>query len=196
MTYINQLAYPDMSYPTNIDKPESEFAIDGNVKRAGCGLCCSCMMIELLTLEHLALEDCRDFSMKIRANHGIGTDMKILAPALAERFDLSLSMTDDISELLQCLYDGGKAIINVGGNREGHDGTFSNGGHYILAVSATEREVCVLDPSWTEVKFSEEPRRSRVRQHGYWLYCSPEVLEEDTQNRTPGYYLFRRFESI
>ncbi|HWP51040.1 MAG TPA: hypothetical protein VN626_04995 [Clostridia bacterium] len=196
MTYINQLAYPDMSYPTNIDEPESDFATEGNVKRAGCGLCCSCMLIELLTLEHLALEECRDFSIEIRANHGIGTDMKMLAPAIAEKYGLSLRMTDDTSELLQCLRDGGKAIINVGGNRNGHDGTFSMGGHYILAVSATEREVCILDPSWTEAKFSEEPRKSRVGQCGYWLYCSPEVLEEDTRNRTPGYYLFMRSDVI
>lgn len=192
MTYLNQLAYPDMPYPTNVDEPESDFATNGTVKRAGCGLCCSCMLVELLTLEHLGLEECRDFAMQIRANHGVGTDMKILAPAIAEKYGLVLRKTDNTEELVQCLRNGGKAIINVGGNREGHDGTFSVGGHYILAVSATEREICILDPSWSEEKFGAEPRKSRVRQHGYWLYCTPEVLTEDTANRTPGYYLFSR----
>lgn len=192
MIYLNQLVYPHISYPTDIDEPESDFAVNGTVKRAGCGLCCACMLVELLTLEHFGLTECRDFAMHLRANHGIGTDMTILAPAIAEKYGLILSKTDDTAELVHCLRDGGKAIVNVGGNREGHDGIFSAGGHYVLAVSATACEICILDPSWTKEKYTSEPRKLCVRQQEYWLYCAPGVLDKDKATRTPGYYLFSR----
>lgn len=87
--------------------------------------------------------------------------MEILAPALAERFGLSYRPANSTQELLDCLQNGGQAIINVGGDRDGHTGVFSHHGHFILAVSAGRSEVCILDPSYKEHKYEEPGREGR-----------------------------------
>ncbi len=193
MKYLNQLEYEQVPYPTDTDHPDSDFCTAGTVKRAGCGLCAVCMVVDHLTLETgFGLEECRLFSMEIGANHGVGTDMKILAPAVAERFDLDLDTTDDPEELAACLQAGGAAVIHVGGDREGHTGIFSRGGHYMAAVGVRNGMFCILDPSWTEEKYLQGHNRDRVRQSGVWLYADGQTLQEDTANRSPGYYLFTR----
>lgn len=54
MNYINQLNYKEMPYLTNLECPDSVLARKGTVSRAGCGLCCACMLVEGLTLEQLS----------------------------------------------------------------------------------------------------------------------------------------------
>lgn len=196
MLYLNQLDYEELPYPTDVEHPDSEFAVHGNVRRAGCGLCAVCMVVDRLCLSPFSLEECRDLAVSAGANREIGTDMKILAPAAAERFGLTLRMTDDTEELAQCLRSGGAAVINTGGDRDGYIGTFSSGGHYITAISEDRGEFCLLDPSWTEDKYQSEPRRGRVRQQGKLLYAPAEVLRQDTANRSPAYYLFCRKDDI
>lgn len=190
MLYLNQLDYEDIPYPTNLDEPESDYAQNGTVAKAGCGLCSLCMVIDRLTLETLSLEECRDLSVAVGANREPGTDMNILGGAVARRFDLRLRVTSDEREMAECLHSGGAAIINTGGDREGHIGTFSEIGHYIVAVSESDGEFALLDPSWRTDKYAEEPRRSLVRQKGKWLYARAEVIHEDASKKSPPYYLF------
>lgn len=190
MRYLNQLDYEDMPYPTDIEHPESEFAVHGNVRMAGCGLCSACMVVDKLCAVPFSLVECRDLSVSIGANHAIGTDMRILAPAVAKRFNLQLLITDDISELTDCLHAGGAAIINVGGDHDSYIGTFSSIGHYIVAIQEVNNEFCLLDPSWTKDKYRTEPRCSRVRQHGNLLYATAEVVQKDVETRIPAYFLF------
>lgn len=192
MKYLNQLEYPNMPYLTDTDHPDSEFSTSGTIRLAGCGLCSACMVVDRLTTESISLSECIELSVSTGANHGVGTDMKLLAPALARRFRLKLRTSSDVNELLVCLHQGGCAIVNVGGDREGYTGTFSKGGHYIVALSCTDQEICILDPSFTADKFSDEPRSSRVRTNNIWIYCSPEVLAQDAANRSPSFYLFWR----
>lgn len=192
MRYYNQLNYPDVPYITDTDHPGSEFEQNGTIKMAGCGLCALCMVVDRLCLEPFTLEECRDLSVSVGANYAPGTSLKILAPVIADKFDLHLEMTDDPGRLARCLRQGGAAIVHVGGDREGHAGVFSHGGHYVAALGVRGEEFCILDPSWKEDKYVEEPRRSAVRQHGVWLYTTARVLQEDTANRSPGYYLFER----
>ena len=192
MRYWNQLLFEDVPYSTNLDEPDSDFAVHGTMKQAGCGLCSLCMVIERLCVETLSLEECRDLAISAGANRKPGTSMDILAPVIAERFDLDLEMTDDTDRLAGCLRGGGAAVVHVGGDREGYTGVFSHGGHYVVAISMREKEFCILDPSWEETKYADEPRKSRVRQNGVWLYATAEVLREDTANRSPGFYLFTR----
>lgn len=192
MKYLNQLEYPDMPYLTDTDHPDSELSTGGTVLKAGCGLCSACMVVDRLTAEKFSLEECIELSVSTGANHGKGTDMKLLAPALAHRFRLILHTSSDVNELRECLQLGGCAIVNVGGDRERYTGTFSKGGHYILALSCTDQEICILDPSYTADKYLDEPRASRIRAEDIWIYCSPEVIARDAANRTPSFYLFRR----
>ena len=92
------------------------------------------------------------------------------------------------------LRDGGCIIANVGGDQKDRDyiGLFSHGGHYITLISADDKEVCVLDPSWRIDKYEEEGRQGKVRMDGKFVYCSHETLDQDASSRSPRYYLFAR----
>lgn len=193
MKYINQLLYENMPYPTDVKNPDSPMK-NGNIKRAGCGLCCLCMVVDRLTTQSLPLEECRDLSVEHKANLDPGTDLKVLSPVIAKKFGLRYESTDDIQVMIRCLQNGGCAIANVGGDRDDgkYTGVFSHGGHYITVISADEKELCILDPSLKEGKFDEDGRKGKVRIEGDFVYCDPNVLAKDTDNRSPSYYLFTR----
>lgn len=196
MKYLNQLEHEHVPYPTNMQDPESDMAKNGNIARAGCGLCSLCMVVDQLTMKNLPLQKCIDIAIAAGSNMHPGTDMKKVAPIIAEKYGLTYSKTDDIKKAVQCLRDGGRVIVNVGGDREEEDGSkyigvFSHGGHYITLISATDDEICVLDPSWKPEKFMEDGRHA-VRVDGKFVYTPYDVLDKDASNRTPRYHLFKR----
>lgn len=192
MLFINQNDYPDMPYPTDTEHPDSECMLHGTVEMAGCGICSCCMVVDRLTMETLSLEECIQMSINCGANHEPGTDMVLLAPVVAKKFDLYLKTSNNTGELIECLQSGGCAILNPGGDREGYHGLFTRGGHYITAVSYHDGEILILDPSWSEDKFQTPERKGKVREAGCLVYASPEVIIEDTENRRPRYFLFWR----
>ncbi|MCI6639585.1 MAG: hypothetical protein MSH10_02150 [Pygmaiobacter massiliensis] len=193
MLYLNQLEREDLAYPTDVENEADEKMHNGTVKMAGCGLCSLCMVVDRLTTETLSLLHCRDISYQVKANHGVGTDMKLLGPEVAERYGLSYATTDSVQEMIACLKNGGCAIVNVGGDREGYQGVFSHGGHFMTVISAdADDELCVLDPSWRQDKWEEPGRPGKVRMEGKFVYCTPQVLAKDAENRSPSYYLFSR----
>ena len=192
MKYINQLRYPHIPYPTDIDNPENPRMNEGTVKTSGCGICSLCMVVDQLTMKNLTLRDCLQMSYDSRANHAPGTDMKILGPVVAEKYDLNYSATDDIQAAIRAIQNGARVIANVGGDREGYTGVFAHVGHYIAVISATKKEVCILDPSLKKGKFDEPARKGKVRVDGCFAYCKPEVLDQDASNRSPRYHIFER----
>lgn len=193
MKYLNQLEYPHLPYPTDMDTPDSHMQ-KASVKEAGCGLCSLCMVVDQLTMKNLPLRRCIDLSLQAGANREVGTNMKILGPVVAEKYGLSYDTTDDIQVAARHLHNGGCIIANVGGDQKESDyiGLFSHGGHYITLISADDKEFCVLDPSWREDKFQEEGRQGKVRMEGKFVYCSYEALDQDASSRSPRYYLFAR----
>ena len=192
MLYLNQLDYPAMHYNHNMDAggaPEEH----SNVAKAGCGLCCLCMMVENLTTQTLPLETCLALSEELGANRKPGTDLKILGKAIAARCGLTFATTDDVEALILHLQKGGMAVANSGGDRDGYTGVFTHGGHYIAVLSYDGQDFCILDPSYKERKFEEEGRSGKVNTtHVPYLYCNAEVLKTDCANRSPAYYLFGR----
>lgn len=191
MLYLNQLDYKEIPYAHNLDHggpPEGK----GNVAAAGCGPCCLCMAVENLTLCHYDLMDCLKLAGDLGATRGAGTNLKILGPAVAEKFGLNFETTNSLERLKAHLRDGGMAVANSGGDREGYTGVFSHGGHYILVVSTDGREACILDPSYKEGKYGEAGRENKAVLSGGFVYCSLEVLEKDCANRDPAFYLFSR----
>lgn len=194
MRYLNQLEYENIPYPTNAEDPTSDYAVKGNIRMAGCGLCSICMVVDSLCAIPFSLEECRDLSVSVKANHTVGTDMQVLAPAVAEMFHLSLQETDDPAQLADCLHSGGAAVVHVGGDHDEHIGIFSDVGHYIVAIGESDGEFCLLDPAWRPDKYLSEPRRSKVRQQDIYLYASADTLQLDTVTRTPAYYLFNKAE--
>ena len=189
MQYFNQKEHPDIPLRNKLD----EGGADSTVAKTGCGLCSLCMIVDELTVQTLSLEECIRLYDATGAGHRLGTDMKILAPVVAERYHLEYTTTNDTEELAEWLRRGGRAIIHVGGDREGQVGLFSHIGHYIVAVSCDGDELCILDPSYLPGKFDEEGRRGKVRtEKAPFLYCSMAVALADAMNRTPHFHLFRR----
>ena len=191
MKYLNQLEYPHIPYPTDVSNPDSKF-VNMSIKEAGCGLCSLAMMVEHLTTKTISLKRLISLSIKNKANLTPGTNLKILGPIVADMFNLDFKTTNSIKTAMRHLQNGGSVIANVGGDREGYTGVFSHGGHYIFLLSADKDSVCILDPSYKEGKYEEEGRQGKVRVDAPFVYCAPEVLAQDTDNRNPGFYLFAR----
>lgn len=192
MLFINQNDYENMPYPTDAKNPDSKNMLEGTIASSGCGICSCCMMVDRLTLKTLTLEECRQMAIDCGANMDPGTDMEFLAPVVAEKFDLDLKTSSNTGELIECLQNGGCAVLNPGGDREGYHGLFTRGGHYMTAISYCNGEFLIFDPSWSETKFHTPEREGRVREEGCFVYVTPEILIEDTENRRPRYFLFSR----
>ena len=191
MYYINQLDYPHIRYEHDLDNggaPEEKCT----AAAAACGPCCLCMIVENMTFGHLELTDCLELSAKVGANRQRGTSLKILGPAVAEKYGLTYDTTNDVKKLVEHLQRGGMAIANSGGDREGYVGLFTHGGHYITILSTDGKDACILDPSYKEGKYEEEGRQGKAEVHEPFVYCSLDVLMEDCSNRDPAFYLFAR----
>ena len=63
-----------------------------------------------------------------------------------------------------------------------------------MLLSAGKDSICVLDPTLKEGKNEEPGREGKVRLDAPFAYCSPELMEKETDNRNPGFYLFSRKE--
>ncbi len=187
MKYINQLQLRHVAYETNVlhggRPPESR-----NIATNGCGICATCMMVELLTDKELPVEECVQISYDTVANHKPGTDLDRLSPAVAERFDLDYEPTDDLDEVIDALRCGGKVIIHV------QKGLFTAGGHYMLLVSYDGEDFCILDPSYKPTKFATPEREGRVDEsHVPFLYYNARLMhEEETSDKYTKYHIFRR----
>ena len=190
MLYLNQLLYKELPY---LHKTLQGGTMS-TVSRSGCGLCSMSMVVDHLTMQSLPIEDCVKLSEDCGANRWTGTSIGVLGPVAAEKFGLDYAETNDPEEMLACLHGGGRVIVHIGGDREGHIGVFSHGGHYVAAISeAPDGRIVILDPSYKEGKFEEEGRKGLVEmKHGVFAYCDMEVLVADTANRDPGFHLFHR----
>ncbi len=192
MLYLNQLKYSSIPYPCNTSNPEDEWGRNASIKEAGCGLCSACMVVDQLSTKKLSLREARDLSTETGANWARGTDMKILAQALAFRFDLIFSATDNITKLIHHLREGGRAIVNVGGDHDGYKGVFSHDGHYMELISYKRGWFCLLDPSQRKDKYDKGIQEGKVRVNGHFIYASEEILKKETENRSPAFYMFAR----
>ena len=195
MYYVNQLEHEDIEYETGLRLPKKDrekFAEKANIKCAGCGICSGSMLITELTGRKLTLEEYRDLSYLSKANLDPGTDMMIYGQALCERFGILMETSDDGKDLVKCLENGGKAIVNVGGDHDDYKGIFASVGHFIFArrYVPDSFEVEILDPSFRPGKFDCENAAGKVRTEGFVCYCGIDILKEETMNRSPGYYLF------
>lgn len=198
MKYINQLEYQHISYVTKTDMEDEAAREAGSrttVRSSGCGLCTSIMVADRLLVDYdFSLNDAIQLSYDVKANYKRGTSYERYAPAFAEKMGFQLEMTSDPERLRYCLRTGGAAVLHVSGDREGHIGVFTHGGHYIAAVSEEpDGRIVILDPSYRVGKFDEEGRKRKVEMKNQVLsICEMQVLVEESANRNPWIYLFWR----
>lgn len=197
MKYINQLDYPDRLYTTRfkLEGEEYEKGKFTTVRTSGCGLCAAIMVADrLLPNNTFDLQAALRLAYDTEANHGIGTDYKIYAPAFAEKLGLSLEVTDDTERLRACLRTGGAAVIHVRGDRDGYVGVFTHRAHYITAINEEpDGRIAILDPSYKPGKFDEEGRIGKVEvKENELLVCEMQVLAEDAAFHERSFYLFQR----
>ncbi len=164
------------------------------VKNTGCGICSACMIVENLTDKHLSVEECVQMSYSVGANQWRGTSMRLLGPVVAQRFNLNYSVTDDINEVLEHLKLGGMAIALVNKQEGDEEGHFTKSGHYMALVAYDGEDVCTLDPSFRDDKYTG--KEDKVKVDYPFIYSSPETLHRETGSTkevpSPKYYLFSR----
>jgi hypothetical protein len=119
--------------------------------------------------------------------------MSMLAPVVAERFELDYRNTDEQAEMLACLQTGGAVIAHVRRMPDDEVGLFTKSGHYISVISTDGETVCILDPSYTPEKYHLEGREGKVNdKNAPYLYTHKETLHAHTAWDKPKYHLFWR----
>lgn len=167
---------------------------NATIKSAGCGVCCMCTVLSHMGID-VSVSEMAEFSVGIGARVDGGTDMRLLGIKTAEKYHLQYSISNDAQTLSEHLEHGGIAIANVGGNRDGYKGIFSDVGHYIV-VTGKEKDgmLKIYDVGEYDNKYkgSMAWRMNFLRRDGKYLLCTEKTLEQDTLNRNPNYYLFGR----
>ena len=189
MKYLNQLEYPNIIYNHNMahgGPPEGR----NNVATSGCGLCCACMAVDILTDKSLGIEECVRISEESRANLEIGTSMSVLGPAVAEKFGLDFRTTESLDEAIENLRRGGQ-VISLVGHPEGGVGLFTMRSHFILLTATDGKEFCILDPSYKPDKYDIPERAGKVNsENAPYLYCDVNILHSEAIPKR--YHLFSR----
>ena len=178
-----QRDYPKIKYPSRLYP-------NATVASSGCGPTCASMVVETLTGKRFPPEQAAAFALECGARVSTGTDMAVLAKALARAFGLTVRHTNSVTDLPAALKRGAIAIANVGGDRSGYKGVFSDGGHYVVVLGlAPDGRLMLADPGFYAGKY-QKPHRKAVEVAGNLLYAPPQVLDKDAQNRNPRYLLF------
>ena len=165
LKYVNQLDYPDMSYPTRFDREDREYGKNTTVATSGCGLASSVMVA------HYLLENCNfeievavNLSIENGANHGIGTDYKIYSKAFAQKMGITVESNRDIEHLKECIKNGSAAVVHCFKRpNDNYIPLFTKSGHYIALIGiAPDGRAVVLDPSYEKGKYDIEGRNGRA----------------------------------
>lgn len=191
MKYLCQLDYPHIPYPTRMT--EDPPALHTTVKSSGCGLCSACMVADMLTDKVFTIEEAVAMSVEAGANPHAGTNMPIFGPVFAERFGLTMAMSNDLDEAIAHLQKGGKIIAHMGIPEGATIGLFTKGGHYVVLVDTDGEQFTVLDPSYDTGKFDIPERKGRVDDsNAPFLRCPVKTLDSETKPGKTKYYLFAR----
>lgn len=185
MIYYNQNDYANIPYPS----PSNPNA---TIKSGGCGVVSICMIVSNLTSTRLTVPEGAKLSMFCGARVSGGTDMQRLSQVACQKYGMTYTTTSDENALIKHIQSGGMAIANVGGDRSGWTGVFSDSGHYVVVATydATTKKLGIMDPGYYSGKFNKTGRKGKVQIQGNLCYVTPAVLHADTYNRTPNYYLF------
>ena len=185
MIYYNQRNYSNVPYPAKGYE-------NATIKTSGCGVCCASMVIENLTSSKLPPDKCASYAINIGARVPGGTDMVTLGKAISKDYGLTMTTTNDLATMVNALKSGAYAVVNVGGDRSGHVGLFSDSGHFVVAAGlASDGRVQVLDPNYYSGKFNKTGRKGKVEVQGNICLVSQANLHADTTVIATKYYIFK-----
>ncbi|MEA4920619.1 MAG: hypothetical protein VB078_06855 [Clostridiaceae bacterium] len=183
MSYYNQNKYKSVSYP-HASRPNA------TVASSGCGVCCMSMIVEGLTGQAWPPKQSAAYSISVGARASSGTDMARLGAQISKKFSLPYKTTSDVNMLAEALKGGAWAIANVGGDRTGYTGLFSDAGHYIVVRGIWGGKFIIWDPGYYVGKFNKAGRNGKVTISGNDIYVLPLYLDQDCSSRAPRYYIF------
>lgn len=185
MIAYRQRDYPDIAYPSRADP-------DATVRTGGCGPVALSILLANLAGITLAPAAAALYAMRCGARVSGGTDMSLLGANAARDYGLRRVRTDDTETLLRALRKGAAAIVNVGGDRTGHRGILSAGGHYLVALGAAGSTVILVDPGMYPGKYLAPYRAEKTALLGEAITVSAETLASDCENRSPRYHIFTK----
>lgn len=176
----NQNEYAGLKYAA----PGYESA---TIKSGGCGVCAAVNAVGALTGKCVPVKSMRDLAVNGGARVSGGTNMKQMVSLICRDYGLKGRQTSSIYDLQQHLKAGGVAICNTAGR-----GTFSTGGHYVVALGILGGKICIADSGLYAGKYSTAARRLVVQTSGDLIFASAATLDKDCIGRQPRYYLLDR----
>lgn len=182
MNFYCQLNYAHIPYPAP-EYPQETLA------DSGCDPCCAAMVVESLSGTEFSPEQCADLAKVSGAREGFGTDMAILAPAIAQKMGICYAATESpalVKEFLET--HSGLVIANTVGDRDGWIGVFSDSRHYVVLADVSADTVAVWDPMLHPGRYDVPGRAGKVRLEGTTAYADFSVIVNDCIGRP--YYLF------
>ena len=138
--------------------PASDGYEDKTIGTSGCGPTC-CAMVVSSSKETVYPSTMGDIFEDEGFRVPGGTDINCF-PYVAERWGLEYKRVYSSYEAHDACKEGWFVVINVG------EGLWTTGGHYILAVGATENEIEIYDPYLYDGKFDRYGRQGKVRMDG------------------------------
>ena len=151
------------------------------------------MVVNSLTNLNVSILEMVEFAQNIGARVSSGTDMKVLGDGIANVYQFNVERTNDINILKSALQNSAVAIINVGGDRTGYKGVFSDGGHYLIAYGVLDDgdTIMMVDPYMYSGKYSASYRQAVTVVRDF-IYAASAVVDKDASNRNPRYTIFTK----
>lgn len=150
------------------------------------------MVVNSLTNLNVSILEMVEFAQNIGARVSSGTDMEVLGNGIANVYQFNVERTNDIDMLKSALQNNAVAIINVGGDRTGYKGVFSDSGHYLIAYGVLDDgdTIMMVDPYMYSGKYSASYRQAVTVVRDF-IYAASAVVDKDASNRSPRYTIFR-----
>ena len=178
VTFQTESKYKTLSYGGN------------SVYNSACGPASLCNALREAGIADVGLLTMCKLSVSCGARVDGGTDMATLLKASADRYGFTYRSTSKNADLLAHLKAGGTAVLHAGSAYP----LFSNGGHFVSAVSVSGDTITVLDSYWYDGKYTATTIRKnnvKVITKGV-IQTSLTQCGKATIDRAPSYYLINR----
>ncbi len=162
-TPIYQGNYNNVVYSDNIPPVLTE-----TIKESGCGIVSAVMMLNAFDIK-VTVQELAKLSMDNHFRVEAGTSWALF-PFIAKQYGLQLVQTDDMADVKKALQDGKLVICSMG------PGTFTKGGHFILAYDFASGLLYFDDPaSSARTGKGYSPDLVQKEHKEYFVFSKPAV---------------------